>query len=142
MIQRLVSAAIFLTLFVGVSLAQENPYSKNFKIFKDIAPGVDFYASNQSDIEPFVKPVVEERKELASFLGTDLARGAVFVCSTLPQKDSVYDVRVFRLGYKWYLIQLTPEAQREERQARMQAMAAQAAQSGQGDQTGHHAPIG
>jgi hypothetical protein len=44
----------------------------------------------------------------------------------------VYDQRVFKLGYKWFLIQLTAEAQREERQARMQNMAAQAGQSDQG----------
>ncbi|MBZ5498351.1 MAG: hypothetical protein LAP85_18275 [Acidobacteriia bacterium] len=134
MIQRLITAAVCLTLFASVSLAQGNPFSKNFKIFKDIAPGVDFYASNQSDIEPFVKPVTEARRKLADFLGTDLANGAVFVCSTLVQKDSVYDVRAFKLGYKWYLIQLTPEAQREERQARMQAAQALNAQNGQTDQ--------
>lgn len=137
MIQRVKTAAIFLTLFAGVSLAQENPFTKNFKLFKDVTPGVDFYASNQSDIEPFVKPVSGVRKEIASYLGTDLTKGAIFVCSTVAQNDSVYDVRAFKLGYKWYLIQLTPEAQREQRQARQQAMAAQAAQAGQsGDQAG------
>ncbi len=137
MIQRVKTAAIFLTLFAGFSLAQENPFTKNFKLFKDVAPGVDFYASNQSDIEPFVQPVVGVRKELASYLGTDLTKGAIFVCSTVAQNDLVYDVRAFKLGYKWYLIQLTPEAQREQRQARQQAMAAQAAQAGQsGDQAG------
>jgi hypothetical protein len=141
MIKRLTTAAFFLTLFAGITQAQENPYLKTFKIFKDVAPGVDFYASNQSDIEPYVKPIAEARKKLAGFLGTDLARGAIFVCSTLKQKDSVYDTRIFKLEYKWYLTQLTPEAQREERQARMQAMAAQAAalggdQADQGGQSG------
>jgi hypothetical protein len=137
MIQRVTTAAIFLTLFAGVSLAQENPFTKNFKLFKDVAPGVDFYASNQSDIEPFIRPVSGVRKEIASYLGIDLTKGAIFVCSTVAQNDSVYDVRAFKLGYKWYLIQLTPEAQREQRQARQQAMAAQAAQAGQsGDQAG------
>jgi hypothetical protein len=130
MIKRLATAAFFLVLLTGMVQAQVNPYLKNFKVFKDIAPGVDFYAENQSDIEPYVKPVVEARTKLAGFLNTELARGAVFVCSTLKQKDAVYDLRTFKLGYKWYLTQLTQAAQREERQARMQAMAAQAAALG------------
>ncbi len=126
MIQRLASAAVFLTLFAGLSLAQENPFSKSFKLVKkDVAPGIDFYADNQSDIDPFVKPVAEAREKIADFVGKELSRGAIFVCSTLKQKDAVYDVRVFKSGYKWFLIQLTPEAQREERAARMAAAAAQ-----------------
>lgn len=134
--KRLTSAWISLMLFAGVALAQENAYLKNFKLFKEIAPGVDFYAANQNDITPFVKPVVDARKKLSDYLGVDLARGAIFVCSNLKQKDAVYDSRTFKLGYKWYLIQLTPEAQREDRQARMQAVAAAAAALGQGDQAG------
>jgi hypothetical protein len=54
----------------------------------------------------------------------------------LPQKDAVYDTRTFKQGYKWYLVQLTAEAQRQERQARMAAMAAQVAAQGGQDQTG------
>lgn len=135
MIQRLISAAVSVTLFAGLTLAQESPFTKNFKfVKKEAASGIDFYANNESEVEPFLKPVEEARKNLAVFLGDDLARGAIFVCSTLKQRDSVYDVRVFKEGYKWFLLQLTPEAQREERQARMQAMAASAAASG--DQSG------
>jgi uncharacterized membrane protein YgcG len=134
MMKRLIGAAVFLTLFAGLTVAQENPFTKNFKfIKKEVAPGIDFYASDKSEVEPFIKPVEEARKSLAVFLGDDLARGAVFICSTRLQRDSVYDVRVFRQGYKWFLLQLTPEAQREDRQARMQATAAAAAVlSGQG----------
>ncbi len=130
MLKRLTIVSFFLTLFAGLTLAQENPYLKNFKVFKEVAPGVDFYASQQSLIEPYVPAVSEARKKLANYLGADLARGAVFVCDKLTQKDAVYDTRTFKLGYKWYWIQLTPEAQREERQARMQAAAALAAASG------------
>ncbi|MGD0307692.1 MAG: hypothetical protein ABSC02_00240 [Acidobacteriota bacterium] len=139
MIQRLASAAVFLTLFAGLSLAQENPFSKNFKFFKkDVAPGIDYFAENQNDIEPYIKPVVEARAKIGDFLGKELSRGAIFVCSTVAQKDAVYDVKVFKSGYKWYLIQLTPEGQREERTARQQAAGAQrqaAASAGQ-DQGG------
>jgi hypothetical protein len=145
MIQRLASAAVFLTLFAGLSLAQENPFSKNFKFFKkDVAPGIDYFAGNQNDIEPYIKPVVGARAKIGDFLGKELSRGAIFVCSTVAQKDAVYDVKVFKSGYKWYLIQLTPEAQREERTARQQASAAQrqaAAAAGQ-DQGGGQGQAG
>jgi hypothetical protein len=100
MIQRLTSAAVFLTLFAGLSLAQENPFSKSFKSFKkDVAPGIDYFANDQKDIEPFVKPVVEARAKIGDFLGTELSRGAIFVCSTVAQRDAVYDVKVFKSGY-------------------------------------------
>ena len=136
MIQRLTSAAVFLTLFAGLSLAQENPFSKSFKFFKkDVSPGIDYFADGQNDIEPYVKPVVEARAKIGDFLGTELSRGAIFVCSTVAQRDAVYDVKVFKSGYKWYLIQLTPEAQREERTARMQAQRQAAAGAAQ-DQGG------
>ena len=115
MIQRLKTAMILLPLFASLGVAQENPFTKYFKVFKDVAPGVDFYATSQADIDAFVKPIAEARKTVAEFLNVELAPGAVFVCSTLTQKDAVYDVRAFKLGYKWYLVQLTSEAQREER---------------------------
>ncbi len=140
MIQRLANAAVFLALFAGLSLAQENPFSKSFKLVKkDVAPGIDFYADSQSDIDPFIKPVAEARQKLSDLVGRELSKGAIFICSTLKQKDAVYDVRVFKSGYKWFLIQLTPEAQREERAARMAAAAAQRqadAASGQGQVNG------
>jgi hypothetical protein len=128
--KRLATAWIFLMLFAGVALAQENAYLKNFQLFKDVAPGVDFYASSTSVIEPYVKPVVAARKKLVDYLGTELARGAIFICSNTKQKDAVYDTRTFKLGYKWYLVQLTAEAQREEQQARMKALMAAAAANG------------
>ena len=134
MIQRLISATLFLSLFACFGLAQDNPFPK-FKVFKEAAPGIDFYANQKTEVDPFTKPLADARGKIASFLGDDIAKGAIFICSTLAQKDSIYDQRIFKF-YKWYLIQLTPEAQREERAARMQAAAALAAaqggQSGQG----------
>jgi len=135
MIQRLKTAAVFLILFASLSLAQGNPFSK-FKQFKEVAPGIDFYASDRSEVEPFVKAVVEARQRMGRFLGDDVAKGAVFICSTLEQKDSVFDQRAFKSGYKWYLTQLTPEAQRQERMIRMQQAAAAAGAAAGGDQAG------
>ena len=128
--KRLAIAAIFLGLIGGIGRAQENPFLRTFKQFKEVAPGIDFYASAQSDFQNYVKPVADVRAKIADFTGGELAPGAIFVCSKLAQKDAVFDQRVYRLGYKWYLIQLTADAQREERQARAQAAAAQAAQGG------------
>jgi hypothetical protein len=85
--QRLASAAVFLILFTGIALAQENPFTKTFKHFKDVAPGIDFYATAQSDFEHYVKPVTDVRQKIAEFTGGELAPGAIFVCSKLAQKD-------------------------------------------------------
>ena len=134
MIQRLISATLFLSLFACFGLAQDNPFPK-FKVFREAVPGIDFYANEKTEVDPFIKPLADARGKMASYLGDDIAKGAIFICSTLAQKDSIYDQRIFKF-YKWYLIQLTSEAQREERAARMQAAAAVAAaqggQSGQG----------
>ncbi len=139
--KRLMTTALFLTLFSGFGLAQDNLFPK-FKLFKEIAPGIDFYADEKAQVEPFTKAVGEMRQKMADFLGDDVASGAVFICSTLVQKDSVYDQRAFKL-YKWYLVQLTPEAQREERAARVQAAALAAAGLGvQGDQADQNARTG
>jgi hypothetical protein len=134
MIQRLISATLFLSFFACFGLAQDNPFPK-FKVFREAVPGIDFYADQKTEVDPFIKPLADARGKMASFLGDDIAKGAIFICSTLAQKDSIYDQRIFKF-YKWYLIQLTAEAQREERLARSQAAAAAAAaqggQSGQG----------
>jgi hypothetical protein len=125
--QRTISAAFFLLLFTCFGLAQNNPFPK-FKVFKGAVTGIDFFASQKDDVDPFIKPLADARGKMASFLGDDLGEGAVFVCSTLAQKDSIYDQRVLKF-YKWYLVQLTAEAQREERAARMKTAAAAAAAS-------------
>ncbi len=131
--QRLPIAAVFLALVASLAPAQTNPFPK-FKPFLGAAPGVDFFADQKSEIDPFIAPIADAHKNMEAMLGASLAKGAIFVCSTLAQKDSIYDQRIFKLGYKWYLVQLTPEAQRQERMARMQAAAA--ANGGQSDTGG------
>jgi len=133
--QRTISAALFLLLFTCFGLAQDNPFPK-FKVFRGAVTGVDFFASQKADVDPFIKPLADARGTMASFLGDDIGKGAIFICSTLAQKDSIYGQRVLKF-YKWYLVQLTAEAQREEREARMKsAAAAAAAAAAPGEQGG------
>ena len=129
--QRITTAVILLALAASFGLAQDNPFPR-FKQFKGVIPGVDVYATQRTDFESFVKPVADARAKMAGFIGDDIAPGAIFICSTLEQKDTVYEQRVFKYGYKWYLSQMTAEAQRQERMVRMQAAAATS--GGQGDQ--------
>jgi hypothetical protein len=112
----IVSLAFWLVPADGWS--QTDSFAQNFKSFKDIAPGVDFYAASREQVIPFQKPVAEARQRLGTFLG-ELAPGAVVVCSTLAQKDTVSEARLLRMGYRWALIQLTLEASNQEMLARI-----------------------
>ncbi|HXK59387.1 MAG TPA: hypothetical protein PLP42_05775 [Acidobacteriota bacterium] len=98
----------------------DNTGFKSFTRFS-VMPGVDFFASSRQDILAFQEPIAETRERLASLLGTELPRGAIFVCSTLAQKDEVYEPRAAKMGYKWTLTVLTPQARSEEIRARMKA---------------------
>ncbi len=103
---------LFLTIlcfFVSSSLAQENLFSKNFNLYQGLVPGIDFFASSQDQVKPFQKPVAEARQKLLQFLEDDLAPGAVFICSSVEQQDSVYEPKAFRMGYRWVLMPLTPD---------------------------------
>ncbi len=95
--------------------AQTGSFRKNFTSFKDVAPEVDFYARSRSDIAAFEKPVRETQQKLSSLLSRKLAKGAIVVCSTMEQKDSVQEKSVLKLGYSWVIIQLTPEAETLQR---------------------------
>jgi hypothetical protein len=96
------------------ALPQEDSFSRNFKKFKDVIPGVDFFAGNRLELAPFEKPIAEARQKLSAFLGDDLAKGAIVICAKLEQKDSVNEIKVLRMGYRWVLIQLTPEASNQQ----------------------------
>ncbi len=87
---------------------------KNFNQYKEVVPGVDFFASNRESTTAFQKPLAETRERLTGLLGSEWPRGAVFVCSSLAQKDSFYEPRALKMGYKWVLVALTPEVQAEE----------------------------
>jgi hypothetical protein len=96
------------------ALPQEDSFSRNFKKFKDVIAGVDFFAGNRVELAPFEKPLAEARQKLSAFLGDDLAKGAIVICGKLEQKDSVNEIKVLRMGYRWVLIQLTPEASNQQ----------------------------
>jgi hypothetical protein len=103
----------------GFSQSQSSNFTKNFNTYKDVASGIDFYAASKADAAPFEKPVAEARRRLVPFLGTDLAPGAIVICSTLEQKDTVSEPRMLRMGYRWVLIELTPEAAAQQTLARI-----------------------
>jgi len=111
---------------VAVARGQQAPvqidnFTKNFKLYKEIAVGIDFFSGRKTDVAPFEKAVKDARSRLATFLGDDLARGAVVICSSLEQRDSVSESRVLRMGYNWVLIELTPEASTQQMIARIKA---------------------
>jgi hypothetical protein len=112
---------LLLTLNATPIGAQESVSFKNFNSFKQVVPGVDFYASNRQEVDPYEKPMGEAIERLRSLMGNDLPKGAVFVCSTLAQKDSVYEPKVLKSGYSWTLTVVTPQARMEEQLARMKS---------------------
>jgi hypothetical protein len=109
-----------LVLTAGFATAQDS-FTKNFRPFKGVVPGIDFFAASRNDITPLEKPIREAREKLATFLGRELARGALVICSSLEQRDSVSEPRLLRMGYSWVLIQLTPEVANQQRLAQMKA---------------------
>jgi hypothetical protein len=115
MIRPIIAVFIFISMF-GVNLgnAQQPIQFKNFTSFKQLVAGVDFYASNRQAIAPFEKPAADAIAKLRSLFGVDLPKGAIFICSTLAQKDAVYEPRVIKAGYGWTLTVTTPEVRREE----------------------------
>lgn len=115
--------AAVLWLVPSAALPQGDSFKINFKTFKEVAKGIDFFGSSREQIAPFEKPVREMRQRLEQFLGTQLTQGAVVVCSSLEQKDSVNEPKVLRMGYKWVIIQLTPEANNQEMLARIKSQA-------------------
>ncbi len=102
-------ATLLLWSFSSV-FSQTDNFTKNFKQFKEPINNIDFYSYSRSDIAPFEKPLQEALKKLAEFLDQELTKGAIVICTTAEQKDSVSEARLLKMGYRWVLIQLTPEA--------------------------------
>lgn len=112
--QALVAILSLALIPIASGLAQETVQFKGFNEFKEVVRGVDFFAAERRLVTPFEKPLSETRQRLETLLGPELPRGAVFVCSSLQQKDNVYEPRVLRMGYGWILIALTAEARTQE----------------------------
>ena len=126
MIRSIIAACIFIAT-LGASLGsaqqavQQNVQFKGFASFKQVVPGVDFYASNRKQITPYEQPMADAVTKLKDLFGTDLPKGAIFICSTQAQKDAVYEPRVIKAGYGWTLTVITAEARMQEMMSRMQS---------------------
>ncbi len=94
---------------------------KNFSAFRELVTGIDFFASGQKLATPFVEPTSVTMAKLQELLGADLPKGAVFICSTLEQRDSIYEPKVLRAGYGWTLSVDTPEVRMQEMMDRMKS---------------------
>ena len=101
--------------------AQDAVSFKNFTTFQNIVPGVDFFASNRQTITPYEAATAEAISKLKGLFDEDLPKGAIFICSNLAQKDSLYEPIVLRRGYKWVLISETPEVRMQEAMERIRA---------------------
>jgi hypothetical protein len=110
---------LFATLGAELGHAQQTGQLKNFASFKQLVTGVDFYASNRKAIAPYEKPVADAIAKLRDLFGGDLPKGAIFICSTLAQKDAVYEPQILKMGYSWSLTVITSEAKMQEMEARM-----------------------
>jgi hypothetical protein len=101
--------------------AQEVDKYKSFNRFAGMAPYIDFFASKQQSISPYVKPATEAIRRLQTLLGDVLPKGAIFICSSLEQRDSLYEPIILKMGYAWALTLNTPEVRAEEMLAQIKS---------------------
>jgi hypothetical protein len=123
MIRRPIIAALVLTIAFSVSLAnaQQTASFKSFTAFRNVVPDIDFFASNRQAIAPYEKPASEAIAKLKQLFGVNLPKGAIFICSSLTQKDAVYEPKVLRSGYSWSLTAETPEVRAQAMLARIKS---------------------
>lgn len=122
MVRPIIATLILIATFGVNSTSAQQPASfKHFSAFRNLAPGVDFFASNRQTVAPYEKPVTETMGKLKDLLGSDLPRGAIFICSTLEQKDSIYEPKVLKSGYGWSLTAVTAAVRSQEMLARIKA---------------------
>lgn len=110
---------LIVTFGNGFARAEQPVAFKHFASFKGIVPDVDFYASNRQALAAYEKPIGETIARLKSLFGTNLPKGAIFICSTLEQKDAVYEPKVLKSGYSWSLTAVGPEVRSQEMLARI-----------------------
>jgi hypothetical protein len=122
MVRPIITVFILIAVFgVNSANSQQLATFKNFTAFRDLAPGIDFFASNRQVVAPYEKPAGEAIAKLKSLLGASLPKGAIFVCSTLEQKDAVYEPKVLKMGYGWTLTAVTAAVRSQEMLARIKA---------------------
>jgi hypothetical protein len=122
MARPIIAALVFIVLTGSFPASgQQAATFKNFTSFKQPVPGIDFYASNRQNVTPYEKPAANAVAKLKSLLGENLPKGAIFICSTLQQKDSIYEPIVLKSGYGWTLTAVTPEVRAQEMIARIKS---------------------
>ncbi len=109
MIRQILAAMLLLLTTAGFAPRQDR-FTKTLQPYKGVVPGIDFYAPSRSAVALFENPVREAEAKLSAFLGRELARGAVAICTTLDQRDSVSERRLLKMGYRWVLILTIPES--------------------------------
>jgi hypothetical protein len=120
---RHVTAVLALIITIGAESvwAQKAGAFKSFTQFRQLAPGIDFFASNRQVIAPYEKPAAQIMERLRALLGENLPKGAIFICSTLAQKDSIYEPMILKLGYGWILTAQTSDVRRQEMMERIKS---------------------
>jgi hypothetical protein len=120
MVRPIIAVLLLVVTFSVSALSADQPVAfKHFSSFKGLVSDVDFYGSNRQVISPYEKPVAETIAKLKSLLGSNLPKGAIFICSTLEQKDAVYEPKVLKSGYGWSLTASTPAVRSQEMLARI-----------------------
>jgi hypothetical protein len=123
MVRSVITALFLVFLFSPQFIwAQQAEKFKSFNKYTGLVPGVDFFASKRQSAEPYEKPVTQEIEKLQTLLGENLPKGAIFICSTLEQKDSIYEPMILKMGYSWVLSLESQEIQAEEMMARIKSM--------------------
>jgi hypothetical protein len=123
MVRSVITALFLVFLFSPQFIwAQQAEKFKSFNKYSGLVPGIDFFASKRQSAEPYEKPVTQAIEKLQTLLGENLPKGAIFICSTLEQKDSIYEPMILKMGYSWVLSLESQEIQAEEMMARMKSM--------------------
>jgi hypothetical protein len=115
MIRPIITVLTFIMAFgANLASAQQPASFKNFSAFRNVVPGIDFFASNRQVVAPYEQPTAEALDRLKGLLGTNLPKGAIFICSTLTQKDSIYEPKILKMGYGWTLTAVTPNVRAQQ----------------------------
>ena len=122
MVRSVIAVFVLIASFGANSANAQQPATyKNFASFRNLVPGVDFFASNRQVVAPYEKPASEAIARLKDLFGENLPKGAIFICSTLEQKDAVYEPKILKMGYSWLLTAETAAVRGQEMLARMKA---------------------
>ena len=117
----LLSVLILTATFSANSANAQTVSFRNFSSFQNIVPGVDFFAVNRQTVAPYEEAATQAIERLKNLLGDDLPRGAIFICTNLAQRDSLYEPVVMRQGYSWVLISVAAEVRMQEQLDRMKS---------------------